>query len=232
MKKKLSVALALMLGMLGFEGMAQWSKGSFMAGGSVAFNREQIKESVNPDDLDNMLETNLGLSPYIGYFFADKWAGGIAPSYSNIRREGDKLIFNGLANVPYSIESTSDTHAMGVFLRRYFPLSDQFTFFAQLQGNAGQTDVNNFIYQNGNEISTSETRSRVNSIQIRPGIAFFPTKNLSIETFIGLLEWNRIRNRPIQDGNPSGLETNTNINVDLNPVNFNLTLLYFFNLKD
>jgi hypothetical protein len=142
------------------------------------------------------------------------------------------MIFSGLANVPYSIESTSDNHALGVFLRRYFPVSEQFTFFAQLQGNAGQTDITNLIFQNGNEISNSETRSRVNSIQLRPGIAFFPTKNLSIETFLGLVDWSKIRNRPIQDGIPRGLETNSNLNVDLNPVNFNLSLLYFFRLKD
>jgi hypothetical protein len=231
MMRKLSVVLGFIVVFLGHEGVAQWTKGSFMAGGSVAYNREQIKESVNPDDLDNMLESQLGLSPYIGYFFADKWAGGIAPTYSNIRREGDKLIFNGLADVPYAIESTSDTHALGVFLRRYLPVSEQFTFFMHLQGNAGQTDITNLIFQNGNPISDSETRSRVQSIELRPGIAFFPTKNLSIETYLGLLQWNRIRNRPLQDGTSPGIETNTNINVDLNPVNFNLTLLYFFHRK-
>jgi hypothetical protein len=230
--KRVVWALIVLLMSAGSECLAQWNKGSFLVGGSVSYNREQVRESTNPNELDNLLQSEFSLTPYIGYFFADKWAAGIAPSYQNIRRTGDKLIFNGLTNIPYEVDATSDTFTGGVFLRRYFPVTDNFTFFLHGQFNAGETNVINIIYANGVDISDSDNTTRLLSGALRPGIAFFPTKNFSIESFLGLLEWERTRYRPIQDGVSTGIETSTNVNMNLNPVRFNLTFLYFFNIRD
>ncbi len=57
---------------------AQIDKGYLLAGGNIHFSSEKDSESK---------VTNFHFSPAIGYFFADKFAGGIRTSFSSMKME-------------------------------------------------------------------------------------------------------------------------------------------------
>jgi hypothetical protein len=58
---------------------AQVAKGNLLAGGSLSFSSEKNSESKI---------TTFQFSPAIGYFFADKFAGGLRSSFSSMKMEG------------------------------------------------------------------------------------------------------------------------------------------------
>lgn len=58
---------------------AQVAQGNLLAGGSLSFSSEKDSEST---------VTTFQFSPAIGYFFADKFAGGLRSSFSSMKMEG------------------------------------------------------------------------------------------------------------------------------------------------
>lgn len=228
--KKVLLLVALIV-WSGQEGFSQLTKGNLMAGGSLSFNRKQIKESNNPNELDNLIETKLGLQPLFGYFIADKWAVGIAPSYDNIRRTGDKIIFNGLANILYDVEADSDTHGIGIFGRRYFSISDKFSIIAHLEAGASDRRIDNKVLREKDIMSESQSMLKTMYVRMRPGVAFFPSEKLGIESYLGIIEWTRNRSRIIQNGDYNGDEISNVVDVNMNAGAFNLSLIYFLRLK-
>ena len=58
---------------------AQVEKGNVLAGGSLGFS--SVKDTTSK-------ATNFHFSPAIGYFFADKFAGGLRTSFSSMKLEG------------------------------------------------------------------------------------------------------------------------------------------------
>ncbi|MEO6683370.1 MAG: hypothetical protein ABIN48_11175 [Ginsengibacter sp.] len=115
------------------NGQSQITKGNWMVGGNGVLEKSK---TIN---LFEVKSTNIKLSPNIGYFFMDKFAGGIKTGlyFSEIK-------FNGGV-------SKSTQFSLGPILRYYFLNADNMVnFFAEstyqyshLYGNSGSSNNSN-----------------------------------------------------------------------------------------
>ncbi|WP_125722300.1 outer membrane beta-barrel protein [Flavobacterium ustbae] len=83
-------------------------KGSILLGGNVGFSSEKIGE--------NKTES-FEFSPKVGYQFAEKWTLGVEGSILNFKESG---------------EEREEAYRIGAFTRYSIPLSDLFSFYADL----------------------------------------------------------------------------------------------------
>lgn len=101
--KKLLVAVVLLV-----TTMMSAQKGSILLGGNVGFGSEKIG--------DDKYE-NFEFSPKVGYQFTDKWTLGVEGSILNYKESGSK---------------TKEAYRVGAFTRYSMPLSELFSFYADL----------------------------------------------------------------------------------------------------
>jgi hypothetical protein len=99
---------------------AQLDKGTWLVGGSASFasNNRELRSSVQYQSAD---ETQLTISPAVGYFLADKFAAGLATSFvwSKINY-GDVFDPNGNLIAISRSYSNEKTFSVGPFARYYF----------------------------------------------------------------------------------------------------------------
>lgn len=112
--KKLLVAAVLFV-----TAMASAQKGSILLGGNVGYSSEKVGES----KLDNF-----EFSPKVGYQFAEKWTLGVEGSIMNVKSTGS---------------DRTEKYKIGGFLRYSTPLSETFSFYADLGAGYQNTSVNN-----------------------------------------------------------------------------------------
>lgn len=111
-----------------FKADCQITKGNWLAGGSGSFNTQQGLISTV-----NVKSYTINLSPDIGYFFADKFAGGLKPNIAY--RE----------TINYGSKNKSTYLGIGPFVRYYFlPVENRVNILAE---GAYQyaTEFNGFI---------------------------------------------------------------------------------------
>lgn len=112
--KKLLLVVALFVATL-----SNAQKGSILLGGNVGFGSEKIG--------DSKLE-NFEFSPKVGYQFAEKWTLGVEGSIMNVKTSGlDK----------------TEKYKIGGFVRYSVPLSNMFSFYADLGAGYQNTSLNN-----------------------------------------------------------------------------------------
>jgi hypothetical protein len=104
---------------LSYNSKAQTTKGNWMLGGKANFTSTKI-EGIG-ETASGATFTNLQAEPNVGYFFADKLAGGISG------------VFDRDSYKPGGIGRTvSLTYGFGPYIRYYFlPIEDQLNFFSQ-----------------------------------------------------------------------------------------------------
>ena len=89
---------------------AQINKNNWMVGGSFAFSSSEV--------MDITTKTTL-FSPNLGYFFLDRFAGGIKGNLSALKMEGDEVL---------------STSMFGPYVR-YYLLKNEANFNMHLEGN-------------------------------------------------------------------------------------------------
>lgn len=107
MKKTL---LSLLLIASGFFAQSQINKNNWMVGGSFAYSSSEV--------MDITTKTTL-FSPNLGYFFLDKFAGGIRGNLSALKMEGENVM---------------STSMFGPYLR-YYLLKNDSDFNLHFEGN-------------------------------------------------------------------------------------------------
>ena len=136
------------------QAQAQLEKGSWMPGGSIAF--KSIKSGSGSASLTS---TNLQLQPSVGYFFADKIAGGIQVSFSNVHVKNSDDNYSSLLAGPWA--------------RYYFlPAEKKTNLFFQASYNIGNEKHRNY-YTN-----------RISDFGFSAGPSFFLNRNISFETAV------------------------------------------------
>ncbi|SHH84695.1 outer membrane beta-barrel protein [Flavobacterium defluvii] len=101
--KKLLVAVVLLV-----TTMVSAQKNSILLGGNVGFGSEKIGESKTE---------GFEFSPKVGYQFSEKWTLGVEGSILNYKESNSKR---------------EEAYKVGVFTRYSVPLSDLFSFYADL----------------------------------------------------------------------------------------------------
>lgn len=151
---------------------AQITKGSVYLGGSVGFSTKS--EEINGSSTERK-STSFSINPAIGVAIKNNLIAGIDLNYlhsksNNISTENNKV----------------NTYGVGVFLRKYFPISNRFYAFGQTDlGYLSQT----YDYFQSTGYTTSTYKQHSISANLYPGIAIHVFKSLYLEAaFNNLLQ--------------------------------------------
>jgi len=168
MKNLLTIGVAILF--VSFTGFAQQHKGKWLVGGSV-----DSYSQTNKVTFPSVENTNgrFSVNPKVGYFFADRWAVGLAPGYSFQSQEDSAQTTKGRS------------YNVGAFVRYYQPVGEKLAIFGELNGvsyGAGNT-TRTF---RGSPVTQKDTyRSLGIGAFIRPGIVYFITPKIGLETSFG-----------------------------------------------
>jgi hypothetical protein len=176
-----------------------FSKGDVMLSGSINFGTR------SQGDIKN---NGFEISPKVGYFITDHIVGGISLGYASAKSEAG----------PLNPTQKINTLSYGVFGRYYTTPAKQFSFFGEINANAFSSKN-----KTTNDFPNPSLENKMTGFQvgISPGISYFVSKHLALETSIGLLQYS--------NENPDGTADSRNsFDVGLNLSNINLGLVYKF----
>ena len=157
---------------------------------------------------------NFGLSPKIGYFVEKNLAVGLTYSFSS--RDYESGFING-----NNISSSEKSNSFGIFSNLYKEIAGDLHFVADAS----------ILYltkneKNSNSINSySELEMQGLSVGIRPGLIYFLTPNLSIQTLIGSLSYENLKNK---NKNSNGTSKSERFQANFNTYNYYLILNFHF----
>jgi len=169
--------LTLIAILLPLTSLGQFTKGDKLIGGRLSLYTQRAPGSPNGSYAPKVID--FSVLPEIGIFLNEKFAIGGNIGY--FLRKEEVIIFPGTT-------SNNDSHgiSVGLFLRRYFKISDN--FFISLDGNSFyQKDVSE-------NSSSSETKSYSIGVSVRPVFSFLPSKNWGLEAGIGNISFYHTKN--------------------------------------
>jgi len=158
---------------------------------------------------------SVGLFPRVGYAFSENWMVGLRTGYNRTKVEND------LNQQPNFNQSESKTEALtfAPYVRKYCSLGKNLLFYAQ--GEAGYVGSWSENITDENNRSTSESDQFY--VAFRPGITFFVSQKLALESSFGILQYSSSKS----EGN--GVETTSNgFDFGLDSSNVLLGLSYYF----
>jgi hypothetical protein len=133
----------------------QLSKGVWLFGGNASFSSLNNSSTVTVQ----YKQTNIQITPVVGYFLADKFAVGLCPS----------LIYGS-----NTVASTSTTLAIGPFTRYYFLNSENiFNLFAE----------GSYLY--GSITNKGQASSNSNTFSISGGPVLYFNSSVALEFTLG-----------------------------------------------
>jgi outer membrane protein len=151
---------------------AQNGKGKWLVGG----NLESItRTSTLSNPASDYKSSHLIFGPKAGYFLSDRWAIGLAPSFSSTNNRGT------------SDKTKAKAYSIAPFVRYYQPVGEKLAIFGELSGISYQSGWNKKTAQDGNLIQNYDYRTYNAGVFIRPGIVWFVTPKIGLETSIGSL---------------------------------------------
>lgn len=146
---------------------AQLEKGNWLVGGNASFSSSKRTYASDTYD-DKSKDTNLDISPNIGYFLTDKFAAGLKPGFS-----WDKSLLASGAS------SNVSRFEVGPFARYYFLRQDKFlNIFAET------------FYQH-EFIRSKPLKGYSNTFSFNAGPSIYFNKSVGLEFTLGYYSWNQ-----------------------------------------
>ncbi len=172
-----------------------FTKGSLFLSGNVGFSSEKNN---NNDSKFN----SFSFSPRIGYFVTDKVAVGLRAGIESGTDEFEVL--------GETFEQKTSTTTIGLFGRYYFTPASKFSMFLNLGAD----------YVSSKEEETGEEDFKVNGFDIglAPGLHYFISNRLALETSIGLLGYSTRK----ADVDGAEAVNSFGLNLGLNSLTFGL----------
>lgn len=171
-----------------------FSKGSLFAGGQVSFSSEKFDENE---------ARGFSFNPRIGYFLSNNLAVGVNVGFATSKEEQGVVI-----------KSDFSSTSFGVFGRYYFTPANKFSVFGNLGANYSTTT---------NKTLNPDLKINGFGVSLSPGINYFISKKIAIETSIGLLSYST--SKPDIDGAESTNSFDFNLGLD----NLSFGLIFKFN---
>ena len=220
MKKALLVSMTIFTITTAYS---QTEKGKKFIGGQISFNGNDNSylDTINKRE-DHQFE--IQIMPNYGYFIKDNLAVGANLNFGTSNSSSSD------GNINYPPGTTSKSHSIiygiGGFARYYKKITDNFLFFL----NGGIS----YSYETGRLEQTSYTHPAPPVLEIQtnnisfgayPGLVYFITPKLGIETGLGNLNYNisSSKNKTILNGNKT---VSDNYGINLNTLSFGLS--YYF----
>jgi hypothetical protein len=172
MKKLLLITAILFYGITNAQ-----EKGTWVFGGDLNF-RTANNESFNPGGTSINKANGFAIAVRTGYVFTkNNLEFGLGLRYNTSK-----------SNDSYNdSEFKNNTHTISPYIRKYFPVNENFSFFLQgeVAFSSGNSESNNNLTENErNSIFTG----------IRPSFVYFVTKNIALNSTIGALGYSYFTN--------------------------------------
>jgi hypothetical protein len=224
MKKALLVAIAVITISYGYS---QTEKGNMLIGGQISISGN-TSSALDSMSLNTTRSTSFSLIPNVGFFICNNFAIGASLNFgiSNTTYKDEDL-----PSSIYTQTSASDyTYGIGVFARKYFKIADKFMFFinggisySYLTGKTTETTNSPNIDILSNNIPPQTDKISVN---INPGLVYFISPKLGIETSFGSLYYNytTTKNKNVSYDNH---DNNSSYGINLNISTLSLGLHYY-----
>jgi hypothetical protein len=166
--------------------VGQITKHNWLVGGTGLF-----KSTTHTNDLglQSIRYTNIQLSPAIGYFFVDKFVGGLKLSFATSR---DKVISDGAG---YNL-AKNNSYGFGPFLRYYF-LGTNKQFNILIDGSYQyQIERGGGVSSSGSTpIPVPITQYTKNTFSIAAGPAIYFNSSVGLEFLIGYTTTKYVQNK-------------------------------------
>lgn len=221
MKKPLY--LFLFVACLGLPAIAQVEKGRTMIGGFINYSGQKIENKDTTGKVtQRQTNNNLGLGLRGGYFLANNFLMGLTFSIGSGTNKAEN--FNTAPMRSVNTTKNNNT-SFGVFGRLYKMIgTSKFAVFGQLglsysMGNSSsETETVSFT----NVTTTTKSKGDSNGLNIllQPGITYFLTRTVAVETYFGNVGYSMSTNKNydnngklVNESGNSGLTTALNFNL-------------------
>lgn len=195
MKTNVFTILALFVFILSEPLTAQVEKGKILVGAKSDFSaffkntKDEITVDGNTTEHDGPTTNQFGLTPTVGYFFADGFAGGLFMDLGISNQKRDEVLEDGTTE---SLKNNSTSFSMGPFLRYYLDM-EKVKPFAHLQVGFGSSnlkyDMVDYDFSDPLNpkvvIEEHELKYGLSSWEIGAGAAFFITNSVAIDVMLG-----------------------------------------------
>lgn len=217
---------------------AQTEKGKMLLGGQLSFSGNNQSSSLVNEKYDSDIKTSsFSLEPSFGYFVKDNLAIGVDLGFgsttTNSESSSQLTSYNDVYNMLIDTKEVTKSYGVGVFARQYLKMSNKFMFY--VNGGVGysvyNTDVESTYTDTGdNPYNDNEykMKAKVISIDIQPGIIYFPTPKLGFHATIGSLYY---QSRKRTDNNIEEVEAEykqNNYGINLNLASLQFGASYHF----
>jgi hypothetical protein len=184
MKRKIyPIAILFMVGLL----MPQSMRGNMFTerrglffGGYAEFSNYDLKNPVNSTDYS---VREFSINALNGWFLSDNFAMGIKLGYG-LSKSDDGVVID---NIEYTNLYKKHTYRIGLFMRNYFDLGKQVSFFVETAAVTGFGDIK--LEKEEELLSTFTSTGDHFSLEVgmRPGIAFFFKNGFAVEATVGFI---------------------------------------------
>mgnify|MGYP003575890801 CR=1 FL=1 len=148
---------------------AQIKQGEKMLGGNISFSNYNDETK----DADNKYtDSRFNITPQLGFGLANNWVLGIQAGY-NTRKETEEET---------DWEGKTSGFSVGVFARKFKPFNEYCGIFGQ-----GSFDYGFGKIEDSDSDLEDDDKFNSISVQVPPGLYFYPTKKLIVEATFGQL---------------------------------------------
>lgn len=201
--------LALILFSLSFLAIsAQTNKGKMFIGGNLNYstNKNSTSYYIYNQEQKN---SSTSVSPYVGYFIQNDWALGALLDINNQKTETTSNSYTD----GYQEETTTTDHSgIGVFITKYFTISDRLKF--DISANVCYQSVsqkNNSSTNNTSQYST-KLNYKGSSADLTFGLMYFITPKLGIHANLADLSFISLSGKEQSDSNLKSELSESNLN--------------------
>ncbi|AMM50966.1 hypothetical protein TH61_06925 [Rufibacter sp. DG15C] len=180
---------------------SQGFKGSVLVGGMVNYTSQPAENQQGLDKLENKYFT---VQPTVGYFLHDRWAVG--PLVSIVQTSTDYPSPAPPSNSPpqfYARNLKSTTWELGAFTRYYFPITQNFFLFGQLNAVYSTTNIEMEV---PGFYSAAQLDNSFYSSSVSPNLTYLPLPWLGLEMSLGEMRYQQAKDHE-----------GKNFTVNLNP---------------
>lgn len=153
---------------------AQFSKGNVFLGGSLGVNNQ----NGNTTSSVYSLTQNFSINPTVGFMLADNLAIGVRLGYSDYAYYYQNT---------FQKSADQETLSGGLFVRRFFSISEKFLFALDGGVNYGRSTTNYKYNSNPYGYGDSSQKSYSVTAQVVPTFLYLPSNHWGIEASIGSL---------------------------------------------
>lgn len=214
-----------------FAANAQIQKGSILLGGKVNFvhtntNSDQMKELMPQVTTQEIKSNEFLFNPQIGYTLDNNWVVGTMLTFKTGKSVNDANSSNSTTSSTERITNKSTAFGVGLFARKYFPFSDKFSGFAEVNSGALWNDYNSTYETSTQTPYESETNYTEYQTKLYAGLAYFPKNWMAIELSTNLITFTHSdQEGDITDSNNNSFEFGFNTSA------INLGVSFFLNNK-